>query len=124
MMLGHFLADRVHAALDASLQLHWNGLGRTVVVAQIPAEHGFGKGRRSLGGLHHRNILLVCQFFGLIVVMAVPIMEPASLELNKIRTCHNSQTDVATASTAQRTTINVEFDVAFVDMIANKFPWS
>ena len=32
MLLGELLADRVHAALDASLELHWNGLGRTVVV--------------------------------------------------------------------------------------------
>ena len=84
MLLGELLADRVHAVLDASLQFHRNGLGRTVVVTQIPAEHGAGKRRRSLDGLNHRNNLVVGPFFGFIVIMAVPIMEPVSLELNKI----------------------------------------
>ena len=122
MFLGHILAGRVHAALDASLQFHRNGLGRTVVVKQIPAEHGAGKRRRCLDGLDHRNNLVVGQIFGLIVVMAVLIMEPVSLELNKIGTDHNSKTDLATAPTAQRTTINVISDAAFVGMRARELP--
>ena len=56
--------------------------------------------------------------------MAVPIMEPASLELNKIWTNHNSHTVLATGPTAQRTTINVIFDSAFVCMGARKLPSS
>ena len=124
MLLGELLADRVHAALDSSLQFHRNGLDRTVVVTQIPAEHRAGEGRRSLDGLDHRNNLLVCQFFGFIVVMAAQIMEPVSLELNKIGTCHNSETDMATVPTAQRTTINVISDAAFVGMIARELPAS
>ena len=83
MLLGELLADGVHAALDVSLQFHRNSLGRTVVVTQIPAEHRAGEGRRSLDGLDQGNNLLVGQFFGLIGVMAVPIMEPVSLEINK-----------------------------------------
>ena len=116
MLLGELLADRVHAVLNASLELHWKGLGRNPVVTQISAEHGAGKGRRSLGGLNHRNNLVVLQFFGFIVVMAVLIMEPVSLELNKIRTGHNSHTDLTTATTAQRTPINTKSDAAFVGM--------
>ena len=41
-----------------------------------------------------------------VLVMAVLIMEPVSLELNKIRTDHISETDLATTLIAQRTTIN------------------
>ena len=122
MLLGELLADGVHAALDASLQFHRNSLGRTVVVTQIPADHRAGEGRRSLDGLDQGYNLLVCQFFGLIVVMAVPIMEPVSLELNKIGTGHNSETDLATAPIAQRTTINVISDAAFVGMTAPELP--
>ena len=66
--------------------------------------------------------MLVGQFFGLIVVMAVPIMEPVSLELNIIGTGHNSETDLATALTAQRTTINVISNAAFVSMKARELP--
>ena len=122
MLLGELLALGVHAALEASLQFHQNSLGRTVVVTQIPAELRAGEGRRSLDGLDHRNNLVVCQFFGLIVVMAVPIMEPVSLELNKIGTGHNSETDLATAPTAQRTAINVIFGAAFVGVTAPELP--
>ena len=122
MLLGELLADSVHAALNASLQFHRNGLGRTVVVTQIPAEHGAGKLRHSLDGLHHLNNLVVLQFFGLIVVMAALFIEPVSLELNKIGTGHNSETDLATAPTAQRTAINVIFGAAFVGMRAPELP--
>ena len=122
MLLGELLALGVHAALDASLQFHRNSLGRTVVITQIPAELRAGEGRRSLDGLDHRNNLLVCQFFGFIVVMAVHIMEPVSLELNEIGTSHNSETDLAIAPIAQRTTIDVISDAAFVGMTAPKLP--
>ena len=94
------------------------------MVTQIPAEHGAGEGRRSLNGLDQGNNLLVGQFFGLIVVMAVLIMEPVSLELNIIGTGHNSETDLATAPTAQRTTINVISEAAVVGMIARELPAS
>ena len=124
MLLGQLLADSVHAALDASLEFHRNGLGRTVVVTQISAQRGTGKGWRSLGGLHNRNNLVVLQFLGAIIVVAVPIMEPVSLELNKIGTGHNSETDLATAPIAQRTTINVISDAAFVGMRATELPGS
>ena len=122
MLLGELLALGVHAALDASLQFHRNSLGRTAVVTQIPAEHRAGEGRHSLDGLDHRNNLLVCQFFGFIVVMAVQIMEPVSLELYKTGTGHNSHTDRATAPTAQRTAINVVFGAAFVGVTAPELP--
>ena len=60
--------------------------------------------------------------------MALLIVEPASLELNKIWTNHNSHTDLATGPTAQRTTIissiNVIFVSAFVCMRARKLPSS
>ena len=56
--------------------------------------------------------------------MALLIVEPASLELNKIRTNPNSHTDLATGPTTQRTTINVKFDFAFVCMGARKLPSS
>ena len=124
MLRCHFPADTVHAALDASLEFHRNGLGRTVVIHLISAEHSAGKSWRGLGRLHHCNYLLVSQFFGTIVVMAVPVMEPASLELNEIVTSHNSHTVLATGPTAQRTTINVVFDSAFVCMRARELPSS
>ena len=82
MLLGQFLADRVHTALDASLEFHRYGLGRTPVVTQISAKHGTGKGWRSLGGLHHRNNLLVGQFLGTIVVMAVLIPVLLMISIN------------------------------------------
>ena len=62
------------------------------VVTQIPAEHRAGEGRRSLDGLDQGNNLLVGQFFGLIVVMAVPFMGPVSLELYPYRFSHADTT--------------------------------
>ena len=38
--------------------------------------------------------------FGFVLVVTILIMEPVSLELNKIRTGHNSETDLATAPMA------------------------
>ena len=124
MLLGQLLADIVHAALDASLEFHRNGLGRTVVVTQISAQRGTGKGWRSLGGLHNRNNLVVLQFLGAIIVVAVPIMEPVSLELNKIWTNRDSHTILATGPIAQRTTIKVKSDTAFFGMRARELPSS
>jgi hypothetical protein len=51
-------------------------------------------------------------------------MEPVSLELNKIRTGHNSETDLASALMAHWTKIKVVSDVAFVGMRAPKLPKS
>ncbi len=47
--------------------------------------------------------LVVLQFLGTIIIMTVLIMEPVSLELNKIGTSHNLATDLAQTPIAHRT---------------------
>ena len=89
MLLGDLLAHILDNALDAALQLRRNGFCRTVVVQQIPAEHGARQCRRGLGCFVNRNNLVVLQFLGTIIIMTVLIMKPVSLELNKTRTGHN-----------------------------------
>ena len=54
--------------------------------------------------------------------MTVLSMKPMSLELNKIRTCHNSATDLAQTPMAHRTAIYVVFDAASVSMVAPELP--
>ena len=54
--------------------------------------------------------------------MTVLIMKPMALELNKIRTCHNSATDLAQTPMAHRTAIYVVFDAASVSMVAPELP--
>ena len=44
------------------------------------------------------------------------------LELNKIRTDHNSETDLATAPIAHRTTIHVILDTVLVGMLVPELP--
>jgi hypothetical protein len=77
-------------------KLFLSKLRRTVVVQQIPAEHGTRQCRRGLGSFMNRNNLSVLQFFGTIIIMTVLIMEPVPLELNdKIQSGHKSATDIA-----------------------------
>ena len=47
--MGDLLTNILDNALDAALQLRRNGLRRTFVVHQVPAEHGAGQCRRGLG---------------------------------------------------------------------------
>jgi len=54
--------------------------------------------------------------------MTVLIMEPVPLELNKIRTCHKSATDLALTPMAHRTAIYLIFDAASVHMIEGELP--
>ncbi len=54
--------------------------------------------------------------------MTVLIMKPMSLQLNKIRTFHNSATDLAQTPMAHRTAIYVVFDTASVSMVAPELP--
>ena len=49
MLMGDLLSNILDNALDAALQLRRNGFRRTLVVHQIPAEHGAGQCRRGLG---------------------------------------------------------------------------
>ncbi len=56
--------------------------------------------------------------------MTVLILEPVSLELNKIRTSHNSATEAALAPIAHRTAIHVISDAAVVRMRAPHLPKS
>ena len=62
---------------------------------------------RGLGSFDNRSNLVALQFFGTIIVMTVLIMEPVSLELNKILTSHNSATDLAQTPMGHRTAIYV-----------------
>jgi hypothetical protein len=55
-------------------------------------------------------------FFGAIIVMTVLIVEPVSLELNKIRTGHNLATDLTLTQMEHQTTIYVINDVESVLM--------
>jgi hypothetical protein len=122
MLLGDLLAHILGNALDAALRLQRNGFRQTVVVHQIPAEHGDRQRRRCLGSFNDQNNLVVLQFFGTIIIMTVLIMEPAALELNKILTCHNSATDPAQIPMAHLTVIYVILDAASVLMIASELP--
>ena len=77
-------------------------------------EHCARKRRRSFDGFYHRNNVVIRQFFGSILVMTVLIMEPVSLQLKKISAGHYSETDLAPAPIAHRTTIHVISDIASV----------
>ncbi len=122
MLLGDLLAHILINALDAALHLLQNGFRLTVVVHQIPAEHGARQCRRSLGRSYDRNNLVVLQFLGTIIVMSVLIMEPVSLELNKILPSHNSATNLAPIPMAHWTAIYVINDAASVCMCASELP--
>ena len=98
------------------------GFRLTVVVQQIPLEHGTRQCRRGLGRFMNRNNLVVLQFFETIIIMTVLIMEPVSLQLNKILNCHNWATDLALTLMAHRTAIYIIFDAASVHMIARELP--
>ena len=87
--------------LNAALEAGRNGLAQTVMVGQIPAENSTGKRGRSLGGFFNGNSLDVREFFGCIVVTAVPVMKTVPLKLDVIRRGHNSDTPLALASIAQ-----------------------
>ncbi len=100
------------------------GFGQTVLVHQIPAEHGTRERRRCLGCFNNQNNLVVLQSFGSIIVMTVLVMEPVLLELNKIQTSHNQATDAALTLMAHLRTIYVIFDAAFVGMLASELPKS
>ena len=86
------------------------------MLEQVPAENSTGNRGRSLGGFFYGNSLFILEFFGFIVLMAVPIMETGPLKLEIIRRGHNSDTALALASIAQRTTIHLKFDIALVGM--------
>ena len=70
--------------LNAALEAGRNGLARTVMIGQIPAENSTGKRGRSLGGFCYGNSLDVREFFLCMVVMAVPVMKTIPLKLNVI----------------------------------------
>jgi hypothetical protein len=123
-MTSNLFAHILNNALDAALQFRQNGFGRTVVVHQIPAEHGARERRLGLGRFNDRNNLVLLQGFGCIIVITVLGMDPVSLELNKTRTCHNSATDAALTLMAHPIAIYVIFDAAFVVMRASELPES
>ena len=101
-----------------------NGLARTVMIGQIPAKNSTGKRGRSLGGFFCGNSLDVREFFGCIVVMAVPVMKTVPLKLNVILRDHNSDSPVALALMAHWTTKHIKSDTALVDMRAGELPAS
>ena len=110
--------------LNAALEAGRNGLGRTAMIGQIPAENNTGKRGRSLGGFFYGNSLDVREFFGCIVVMAVPVMKTVPRKLDVFLRDHNSDTPVALASMAHWTTIHSKFDTALVRMLAGELPAS
>jgi hypothetical protein len=73
-------------------------------------------------GFNNRNNLVVLQFLGTIMIMTVLIMEPVSLELNKILTGHNSAADLAHTPMAHQTAIYVISDAVSVRMVAPELP--
>ena len=94
------------------------------MLEHVPAENSTGKCGRSLGGFLHGNPLDIREFFGLILLMVVPIMKTEPLMLDVIRRGHNSDTAFALASMAHWTTIHSKFETALVDMIAGELPAS
>ena len=105
MLCGHVLANFVNDMLNAAFETGRNFLLRTVMIAQVPADSRTGKRGRSLGGFFYENFLDIGEFFGCIVVMAVPVMQTVPLKLNVILRGHNSNSLVTLASIAQWTTI-------------------
>ena len=79
---------------------------------------------RCLGCLFYGNSLDVREFFGFILLMAVPIMKTGQLKLDVIRRGHSSDTDKALASMVQWTTIHLKLDTALVDMRVGELPAS
>ena len=124
MLFGHVLANFINDMLNAAFETGRNGLARTLMIEQVPAENSTGKRGRSLGCFFHGNPLDVREFFGLIVLMAVPIMKTEPLKLDVIRRGHNSDTALALASMAHWTTIHHKYDTARVGMIAGELPAS
>ena len=124
MLCGHVLAHCVNDMLNAAFETGRNILGRTLMIAQVPAESRTGKRGRSLGGFLYGNSLDVREFFGCIVVMAVPVVQTVPLKLNVILGGHNSNTALALASMAHWTTIHSKYDTALVGMIAGELPAS
>ncbi len=122
MLCGHVLAHCVNDMLNAAFETGRNFLLRTVMIGQVPAESRTGKRGRSLGGFFYENSLDVREFFGCIVVMAVPVMQTVPLKLNVILRGHNSNTPFALASMTHRTTIYRKEDSALVGMIAGELP--
>ncbi len=113
-ILGDFLAGIVDNAPNS----------QTIVVHQNPAEYCTRERRRCLGCFNDRNNLVVLQNFGTIIVMTVLILEPVLLELNKIRTGHNSATNSALTAIAHWTAIHVICDATFVSMLESELPKS
>ena len=124
MLCGHVLAHCVNDMPNAAFETGRNLLGRTVMIAQVPAESRTGKRGRSLDGFFYDNSLGVREFFGCIVVMAVPVMETVPLKLNVNLRGHNSNSSFAPASMTHGTTINPKFHTALVDMRFAKLPAS
>ena len=94
------------------------------MIAQVPAESRTGKRGRSLGGFFYGNSLDVRDFFGCIVVIAVPVVKTVPLKLNVILGGHNANTPFALASMAHWTTIHLKYDTALVGMRAGELPAS
>ncbi len=91
------------------------------MVHQVSAEYCAGESRRYLGRFDDRTNLVVLQCFGTVNVMTVLIiMEPALLELNVIRTSHNTATNATLTLIVHRTVIHVICDAAFVGMQASE----
>ena len=124
MLCPHVLANFVNDMLNGAFETGRNFLLRTVVIAQVPAESRTGKRGRSLGGIFYENSLDVREFFGCIVVMAVPVMNTVPLKLNVIGTSHNSNSLSALASMTHGTMINPKYHTALVDMRFAKLPAS
>ena len=124
MLCPHVLANFVNDMLNGAFETGRNFLLRTVVIAQVPAESRTGKRGRSLGGFFYDNSLDVREFFGCIVVMAVPVMQTVPLKLNVILRGHNANTAFALASMTHGTTINPKYHTALVDMRFAKLPAS
>ncbi len=61
-------------ALDTELKLRLNGFCQTIVVHQIPAEHGARQCRSGLVRFNDQNNLVVNQVFGAMIFMTVLIM--------------------------------------------------
>ena len=76
VLSSQFLADFRYYVLDTVFETRRNGLARTFMLEHVPAENSTGKCGCSLGGFFYGNSLVVSEFFGFIVLMAVPIMKP------------------------------------------------
>ena len=124
MLCGHVLANFVNDMLNAAFETGRNILGRTAMIAQVPAESRTGKRGRSLGGFFNGNSLGVREVFGCMVVMAVPVVQTVPLKLNVILGGHNANTPFALASMAHWTTIHLKYDTALIGMRAAELPAS